>query len=332
MTRASVVLVATLAAPFGFASRAGGQALLVQDLNTDQIRALDRAKTVVILVGGILEEHGPYLPAYIDGYDNERYAHDLAEAIAARPGWVAVLFPTIPLGQGGANVIGGKHSFPGSFNVRASTLRAVYMDLADALGEQGFRWVFVVDGHGFPSHNRALDEASEYFRDTFGATMVHLYGLMQLRACCEAPVARLLSEAERKEEGFTVHAGADETSGLLFLRPGLVDPGYRRAPAVTGRDFPDLVRLARQEGWPGYFGSPRLASAALGAQQYNERSPLLVGLALKILDGWDTRAEPRYVPAIQGVPGVADVVQAADEDDNRRERRQREWLAKRAIR
>jgi hypothetical protein len=162
--------------------------------------------------------------------------------------------------------------------------------------------------------------------------MLHLYGLMQLRACCEEPVTRLLSDAERKEEGFTVHAGADETSGLLFLRPELVDPGYHQAPAVTGRDFTDLVRLARQEGWPGYFGSPRLASAALGAQQYKERSPLLTSLALKVLDGWDPRAEPRYVQGMQGVAGVSEVNRAADEDDARREKRQREWLARKGSR
>lgn len=319
-----------LAVALGLTSAAPAQVLDVRQLNTEQIRGLDRAETAVILVGGILEEHGPYLPAYIDGYDNERYARDLGEAIAGRPGWAALLFPTIPLGQGGANLIGGKHSFPGSFTVRASTLRAVYMDLADALGEQGFRWVFVVDGHGWPSHNLALDQASDYFRDTFGGAMVHLYGLMQLRACCEEPIQRLLSETERKEEGFTVHAGADETSGLLFLRPELVDSGYRRASAVTGRDFPDLVRLARQDGWPGYFGSPRLASASLGAQQYQVRSALLVSLALKVLDGWDPRDEPRYVAMMEKTAGVSEVVRAAREDEAHREERQQEWLSRRA--
>src|SRR6185436_5832366 len=126
---------------------AQAQVLRVAELNTEQIRALDRAKTAVILVGGILEEHGPYLPSFTDGYFSERLAGDLAESIAARPGWTALLFPTVPLGYGGANEIGRKYSFPGSYNVRADTLRAVYMDLADALGEQGFRWVFVVDNH-----------------------------------------------------------------------------------------------------------------------------------------------------------------------------------------
>lgn len=43
------------------------QVLQVGDLNTRQIRALDRAKTVVVLQGSMLEEHGPYLPAFTDG-------------------------------------------------------------------------------------------------------------------------------------------------------------------------------------------------------------------------------------------------------------------------
>jgi hypothetical protein len=43
---------------------ASAQILRLSDLNTDQIRALDHEKTVVIIPGGILEEHGPYLPCY----------------------------------------------------------------------------------------------------------------------------------------------------------------------------------------------------------------------------------------------------------------------------
>ena len=36
----------------------------------------------------------------------------------------------------------------GNVYVRPSTLRAVYMDLADDLGEQGFRWILVLSVHG----------------------------------------------------------------------------------------------------------------------------------------------------------------------------------------
>jgi hypothetical protein len=35
-------------------------------MNTRQIQALDRQRTVVVIPGGILEEHGPYLSSYSD--------------------------------------------------------------------------------------------------------------------------------------------------------------------------------------------------------------------------------------------------------------------------
>ena len=53
-------------------SSAAGQVLHVAEMNTGQIRELDRTKTVVLLTGGILEEHGPYLPAHTDGILSER--------------------------------------------------------------------------------------------------------------------------------------------------------------------------------------------------------------------------------------------------------------------
>ena len=85
------------------------------EMNTDQIRALDRERTVILIPGGIMEEHGPYLPWYSDGYQNERYTADVAAAIARRPGWTAVVFPAVPLGSNGANTIGGKFPFPGTY-------------------------------------------------------------------------------------------------------------------------------------------------------------------------------------------------------------------------
>src|SRR6188768_666793 len=123
---------------------ASAQIYRLAELNTRQIQALDRQRTVVVIPGGILEEHGPYLPAYTDGYAIQAYTQALARAIAARAGWTVVLFPQIPLGNDPANTIGAKTVFAGSYPVRMATLRAVYMDLATELGEQGFRWIFLV--------------------------------------------------------------------------------------------------------------------------------------------------------------------------------------------
>ena len=118
--------LAALVTVFGLApAPVAGQIHDVRDLNVDQIRSFDRQKTVVMLQGGIIEEHGPYLPVYSDGFLSEYLAAELGKAIVARPGWQVVLFPVIPLGSGGANEIVLKYFFPGSFAVRPETLPAV---------------------------------------------------------------------------------------------------------------------------------------------------------------------------------------------------------------
>lgn len=53
---------------------AQGQVLRAATMTTTDFAQLDRARTAVILPGGILEEHGPYLPSYSDGFVNERLA------------------------------------------------------------------------------------------------------------------------------------------------------------------------------------------------------------------------------------------------------------------
>jgi creatinine amidohydrolase/Fe(II)-dependent formamide hydrolase-like protein len=180
--------------------------LRLAELNTEQIRALDRDRTIVLIPGGILEQHGPFLPSFTDGYRNEQTTEELARAVIARPGWTALVVPTIPLGAGGANELGGHFSFPGTYAVRSSTLRAVFVDLASELGEQGFRWIFIVHLHGAPSQHRALEDAGDYFRDTYGGRMVHLYGLMPVLTAGGAAI----DSAEAAENGLDMHAGRGE--------------------------------------------------------------------------------------------------------------------------
>ena len=172
-----------------------------------------------------------------------------ADAIVARPGWTAVMFPPIPLGSGGANEIGGKYRFPGTYAVRPATLRAVFMDLAAELGEQGFGWVFIVHGHGSPDHNRMLDQAGAFFHDSYGGQMVHLRGFMEAPDCCRAG-PDMLSPAAKREDGFSVHADIMEHSRILYLRPDLVPASIAQAPARTGRDFAEL------SSWPAPTPGP----------------------------------------------------------------------------
>jgi creatinine amidohydrolase len=80
-------------------SLVSAQILDVRELHPSQLAGLDRSRTVVLLTGGILEEHGPFLPSYSDGYQTEFVATRVAEAIVARPGWAVLRFPAMPLGS-----------------------------------------------------------------------------------------------------------------------------------------------------------------------------------------------------------------------------------------
>ena len=309
-------------------TQVAAQILRIGEMNTQQIRALDLAKTVVLIPGGILEEHGPYLPSYADGYADDAYTRELAKAIVARPGWTVVVFPQIPLGNDPANTIGRKTVFPGSYPVRMATLRAIYMDLATELGDQGFGWIFLVHNHGAPNNHKALNQASDYFHDVYGGTMVHLFGLKPVFMCCGSK-EKVLSAKQLAEEGFSVHAGADEQSQLLFLRPEFVPENYRSAPSLTGANFADLVGMAKGEGWPGYFGAPRLATAALGALEFTRSSENLNAMALQILDGMDFRKVPRFADEMDPLNVLGETAELKHEKVI--EQRELDWLKRNKI-
>jgi len=300
------------------------QILDVRELNTEQIGRFDRARTVVLLTAGILEEHGPYLPSSSDGYQSEFVAARVADAIAARSGWTVLRFPEIPLGAFPANYVGGKYVFSGSYPVRMTTLRAVFMDLATDLGEAGFKWVFVVTMHGGPTHNQALDQAARYFNEMYGGRMVHVTGFSSVVG---AVPPDLFTNEQRAAEGFSIHADADEHSCLLFLRPNLVAPGIRSAPAVVSRDFAELVATARKPEWTGYFGTPAIARPEAGRRAMNAIAQAAVELVLKVLDGGSAQG-PRVADRPTSDPAFRRVIESALEHEGQIERKQAEWLAK----
>ena len=315
-------LVAFLSLPLPLAA----QVRDVRQMTSPELARLDRARTVVILPGGILEEHGPYLPIYSDGYLNQRLADTLAGAIARRAGWTALKFPAIPLGNSGANDIGGKFSFSGTYAVRFDTLRRIYMDLADELGAQGFRWIFVVHLHGAPNHNRALDQAGDYFHETYGGVMVNLTGLMPVFAAIAGPKSPSVSAAD----GLPIHAGMDETSWVLWLQPALVRPSFRHAPPQADSTMAGLVDIASQQEWPGYFGAPRLATRRHGAAIWQATSDSLLRIARALLDGTPASTFPRFADVLSSSPQDAQLDAASLAAESKREDHQTAWLARRA--
>jgi len=312
-----------------FARLLPAQVRHVGDLNTRELRALDRARTVVILQGGMLEEHGPYLPAFTDGILSARLTSELAAGIVRqRPGWTALIFPPVSVGASGSNEIGRQFSFAGTYAVRPSTLRAAFVDLASELGEQGFRWVLVVHVHGSPLHIGALDDASDFFHDTYGGTMVNLWGLIPVLGGWGSAMS-IMTPDEKRADGLSLHAGMDEHSLILYLRPELVARDYRQAPVVSGANYAEDFAVARREGWPGYLGAPHLATAEFGERIWRSFSAATEKTALEILDGRDPASYPRYVTYLKSQAPYREWIDSSMVRDSLAGSRLSSWLARR---
>lgn len=301
----------------------------VQDMTTTQIDALDKEKTVVLLPGGILEEHGPYLPAFTDGYFNQRITQDVAATIV-RKGWNALIFPLIPLGTGGANEIGRKYNHSGTYAIRQSTLRAIFMDLASEVGEQGFKTILVIHLHGSPNHNQAIEQACDYFTDTYKGRMISVNNLPV------EPVdikfrQDLRTESERKEDGFTVHGGIMEHSMLYYSKPDFKNTGYKQAKPVTVADPNGLVTAAKEKDWPGYFGSPRLASAELGEKFWKMYSDFATRKVEQILDNKYTPNKLSSSDRMSQNPVFKSVNEDARAYEKQLEAKQNAWLQSKGI-
>jgi creatinine amidohydrolase len=250
-------------------SAPGSRIYKLDELTWPQIDALDRQRTLFILPVGMIEQHGPHLPVGADTIGVMYEANEAAVRVSgALPDWNVVMMPAINYGQSGANRLGDIPIHPGTYSIRQSTLRSLVADLGGQIAQNGFKWIFVMNGHGAPTHNIALNEACDFVSETYRVTMLHLTGLFRadaaIQSAGEKMNAKYFSAADLSSFGMDVHAGVGETSGILAVRPDLVPASYRTLPSQAGRSLEDLRKIATAPGWQGYLSSPARATAAHG--------------------------------------------------------------------
>lgn len=241
----------------------------LEELTWPQIDAFDRQRTMFILPVGMIEQHGPHLPVGADTIGVMYEANGASARVSrALPEWDVVMMPALNYGHGGANLLGDIPVHPGTYAIRQSTLRSLVADLGAQIAENGFKWIFVMNGHGAPTHNIAINEACDFVSEAYGMTMLHLTGLFRADATIQSSGekinAKFFSAADLSSFGMDVHAGVSETSGILAIRPDLVPPSYRTLPSQSGRSLEALRKIASAPGWQGYLSSPARATAAHG--------------------------------------------------------------------
>jgi len=260
-------------------------------MSTPALDALDRARTVVVLTVSPLEEHGPHLPIGVDAIAARHFAEALSERLtAARPGWTALLAPTLHLGSFTFDAVG-------TVKVRQRVVRDAVIDYGRSLARAGFRYILVANGHGGPGHLTALEEASAIVTRRHRVMMASVSGHLAWQFLrgrytdkIAAALGRPLTDDERQAFGDDAHGGWWETSLMLMIRPDLVDPSYRTLPparySLRDRAIPNYPL---RNGGQGYVGHPALADPAFA----KAASEVLMADAMELVEGLlDGRVAP----------------------------------------
>jgi creatinine amidohydrolase len=304
--------------------------LNLEELRFPQIDALDRERTMFILPIGMLEEHGPHLPIASDTFGVMFEADGVAKRVSRRlPKWQLVMMPPIHYGETGANEIGGVLVHPGTYGIRHSTLRSLVADIGAQVAQNGFKWIFVLTGHGSPTHGVAVNDACDFVSETFGVNMLHASGLFRadqkIQSRGKMIAAKHFSAADLAFFGLDVHAGVGETSVNLALRPNLVEPGYKKLPANSGQTFDELQAIATRRGWQGYLSAPAKATAAYGRDIETWWVDGLSEIVLRAAGGENLSKAPRAPAGLD--PARASVFAKALENERAFEARLDAWLA-----
>jgi len=304
----------------------------LEELTWQQIDALDRQRTLFILPVGMIEQHGPHLPVGADTLGVMYEAVGASRRVSrALPDWNVVMMPPINYGQGGANQLGNMLVHPGTYAIRQSTLRSVVADLGGQIAQNGFKWIFVMNGHGAPAHNIAINEACDFVSETFQITMLHLTGLFRgdaaIQANGEKMNSKYFSAAQLSSFGLDVHAGVAETSGMLAVRPDLVHANYKTLPSRAGRSLEELREIATAPGWQGYLSSPARATAVHGRAVEAWWIEGFTDLILRAVRGENMFLHARVPDTVP--PAVAPVLEKALANETQFEARLENWLAQR---
>lgn len=229
------------------------------------------APVVAILPCGAVEAHGPHLPLATDVIISDGMARRAAAMLESR-GIRAFVLP--PLSYAPANYAA---AFAGTISISAVSAKAVLVDIARSLHEQGFAGLAIANSHFDPANVAMLREAA------IEITKIGLavaYPDFTRRALARQLTEEFVSGA--------CHAGQFETSLVLADRPELVDEGIRHTltenPASLVEAFARGASTFAEAGGPdAYFGAPGAATANEGEQTFQLMADALVNAVQQAL-------------------------------------------------
>jgi creatinine amidohydrolase len=263
------------------------KALVLQEMSWTDVAEYLKTNDMVIIPLGSTEQHGPHMPLGTDFYE----AVGMSKKISARTGVLVA-----PVLLSGYSVY---HSgFAGSLSLKPETMEQVLFETAEMLMKYGFRRFMFFNYHG-------------------GNQIVESKVIHRINHTTEASAVAIGAGASFQRYSddipgvYDTHAGINETSIMLYLKPEMVKmekaekPKFRASPKIQeiidmGQENPDLYALlSTVQGVPeetkkggashelssnGIWstGDPKRATRERGEKTVNA----MVTSAVKFIEAW----------------------------------------------
>lgn len=217
--------------------------------------ALEKSNKTIILPIGILEKHGPHAPMGSDLIHVRQWAKRAAEKE------YAVIFPDYFYGQ-----VNEARHMQGTFALPTDLTFELLQATCDEIARNGFEKIFIINGHG--GNPQMLRYFVQSQMDKERDYAVFFYEPTQ-----DEEVRKKAAEMRKSDAAYDMHAGENETSTMLYLRPDLVQ--MDRAASESGADRERLADLPNVYTAIWWYASYPLHYAGEGAVGSRELGKLI---------------------------------------------------------
>jgi len=280
-----------------------------KNMTYQEIKKLNRDKTIFLMALSPLETHGPHLPVGTDLIVAEELLLKYDNKISQKyPDFKIIKMPSLPFGSSLLPI-------EGSIEIRARHLEKILFDIAKNLSEMGFKYLFLADNHGGPAHQMTIEAAKHkadkklnfYLIDPFN----YIFKMMVENN--DNLLKELTASSGEIGDDSDLHAGNNETSLMLHLSPMEVKEyeklkdslipeykGFAKIIYSLSKIFKSksLAHLAVNLAWISddqitpYLGKPAQADKTKGKEMIEARVKIALEIFDKVIKGDQIKEKP----------------------------------------
>lgn len=221
----------------------------IEELTSTGIDKYLETKNGVLLPVGAMEQHGAHLPLGTGTFLADHIVDKVSDLTET------LMLPVIPYGP-----CPNSFSFAGTISVSGRVLYDLVLGILQPLYAQGFRRFFLISGKGEQGQLVTLREVGEDFMRSREDVSVHVISTYHATKAAARPLLDVSHE---------FHAGAVETSLMLYLRPDLVNHSAFAAGRSNIPEY-EIVRDKKKYWESGVYGNPGAATEELGRRIFEK--------------------------------------------------------------